>query len=212
MNKTINQTIQEYTPLINREPIKLSNLRSFINDKRDKIVSSSAARNIFIGNNDFYNNNYINIARDHYVPKNLFNQKDSIIKYISNDNDYMFDDLSLGYDLKINAQDIHLPSYIIFGKKPDNDWSDFFKKWVNVRYLDVKKDNLKNDFKLLYSLDAFDDYSSLNNYLSMNKKNYDDVMDAYTSINNNTNLINDELPNIGDKLWKANAWLKLNSK
>ena len=212
MNKTINATIQQYIPLINREPIRLSKLRSFVNNKRDKDVTSSAARNIFIGNGDFYKNDYINIARDRYVPKGMFNNNNSIIKYISDDNDYMFDGLSLGYDLRMNVQDIRIHSYIVFGTKPKNDWSDFFNKWVNVRYIDIKEKKTKDNFKFLYSLNAFDDYSSLNKFLTRNNKNYSDAMDAFNSLSNNTNLMDDELPNIGSKLWGASAWLKSNSK
>lgn len=212
MAKTINQTIQQYQELIDRKPIKLSLLRAFINSKRKKEVSSSGARNTFIGNNDIYKNNYISVARDHYVPKEKFNNKDSIVKYLSSGNDYMLDGLSLGYDLEINVQNIIVDSYIIFGQKLDDHRDEFFSRWINARYIDIKETTVKDDFKLLYKLNMFNDNSALNSYMDRFNISFDNARDAYQNVLKNTNLINTEIKNVGEKLWGAESWVKSISK
>ena len=212
MIKTINETIQQYQTLIDRKPIKLSLLRAFINGKRKKEVSSAGARNTFIGNNDIYKNNYISVARDHYVPKEKFNSKDSIVKYLSSGNDYMFDGLSLGYDLEINVQNIIIDSYIIFGQKQNDDRDEFFNRWIKARYIDIKQPTVKNDFKLLYKLNMFNDDNALSSYMDKSNISFDDARNAYYNVSKNTNLIDTEIKNVGKKLWGAEAWAKSISK
>ena len=207
-DRTINWYIQKYEPLINRKAFKLSSLREFVNGMRQKPVTSSTLRTIFVGNDDFYKNGYMNIARDRYVPKEKFSHSNSIIDYLRKDSDYMSDGLSLGRDLGINVQDIRINSYIIFGNKPKDDQTKFFSNWIKTRYIEIEEDRVRESFKILFSLNSFDNPSDANEYLNSISKDFKYVMDEYDYLSKHTNLLKTELLGIESKLWKASVWQK----
>ena len=166
---TINMILKNNKKIIGNEPVRLSYLRSYASKKLDKKISSSAIRNIFIGNDNFYNFKYKHVGYDRYVPT-TFKSVEDVISYMCNKRVFMWDSVSLGKKLGLNNQTIMKHSIIIFGKETKHDvaMKDFFKDIVKVTYIYAEKKEIEA-YKQLKTISYLsEDRNLLKTYLLSN--------------------------------------------
>lgn len=134
---TIADALRTNKKIINREIVKLSELRVFVNELTGKEYTSTSIRNVFIGNGDYYKFNYKNIDRDIYVP-NEFKGLEDVVKFIAKNNKWIPVGGTLEYKLGVSSQNNVKDEYVILTNEENGENSDILKSFDQLKITFLK--------------------------------------------------------------------------
>lgn len=171
---TIANIIKTNPYIVNRDPISLSQLREYVQAQiSDKQVTPSALRNVFIGNNDYYKFNYVNIGHNKYIPRDKAMSHKDVVELIAGKNQFIASGLTLRYMLNNSYQNINTSEWIIFGNRESLSdkqkyYLEFFDE-IKIMFLDIENDFVEVVKTFIELRALHDNTNQLTRYLTDNK-------------------------------------------